>query len=354
MSQESMNVNMIEAARDAQWDPARFLGPNYLRLIAPAKVNLFLGIGATRADGRHEATTVMQALLLHDTLYLNTKAEPWEMSEDSTLPPWQAIGGPAGNVLVNLDVADKGTPLPLQTAAADNLVFQAVDALCRALGWNSPLQVSIRLEKTIPHQAGLGGGSSDAAAVLVGLAQKLGLAASDARISEVAQALGTDVAFFLKGGAALLDGAGENFVRQLAPLKAPVVLVKPEGGVSTAAAYQAFDQQPDAVPPALLTQVEAAADAADVPLFNNLDAPARQLLPGHRRGGRDAGFSPRRTRASAVRQRRLRVRHRRNPGGRPGPGGRSGQTRLVGSRHQRLPPARLRLGVGAPCHALMR
>lgn len=279
MSQESMNVNMIEAARNAQWDPARFLGPNYLRLIAPAKVNLFLGIGATRADGRHEATTVMQALLLHDTLYLNTKAEPWEMPEDSTLPPWQAIGGPAGNVLVNLDVADKGTPLPLQTAAADNLAFQAVDALCRALGWDSPLQVSIRLEKTIPHQAGLGGGSSDAAAVLAGLAQKLGLAASDARISEVAQALGTDVAFFLKGGAALLDGAGENFVRQLAPLKAPVVLVKPEGGVSTAAAYQSLDQQPDAVPPALLTQVEAAADAADVPLFNNLDAPARQLLP---------------------------------------------------------------------------
>lgn len=279
MSQEPMNVNMMEAARNAQWDPARFLGPNYLRLLAPAKVNLFLGIGDVRPDGRHSATTVMQALGLHDTLYLNTHAEAWQWPDGGQLPSWQAVGGPDENVLVTLDVTSKGTPLPLEANAADNLVFRAVDTLCRIAEWNAPLTVSIRLEKSIPHQAGLGGGSSDAAATLVGLAQKLGLAANDPRIAEAARALGTDVAFFLQGGAALLDGAGENFVHRLAPLKAPIVLVKPEGGVSTAAAYQAFDQQPEAVPPALLAQVEAAEAAAQVPLFNNLTSPAERLLP---------------------------------------------------------------------------
>lgn len=280
MSQEPMNVNMMEAARNAQWDPARFLGPNYLRLIAPAKVNLFLGIGDVRPDGRHSATTVMQALGLHDTLYLNTRAEAWQWPEGEQLPSWQAVGGPADNVLVTLDITSKGTPLPLEANAADNLVFRAVDTLCRIAEWDAPLAVNIRLEKSIPHQAGLGGGSSDAAATLVGLAQKLSVAADDPRIAEAARALGTDVAFFLQGGAALLDGAGENFVRSLTPLKTPIVLVKPEGGVSTAAAYRAFDQQPEAVPPALLAQVEAAENAAQVPLFNNLTGPAQHLLPG--------------------------------------------------------------------------
>ena len=279
MSQESMNVNMIEAARDAQWDPVRFLGADYLRLIAPAKVNLFLGIGATRPDGRHSATTVMQALLLHDTLYMNVKCEAWQMPEDGTLPSWQAIGGPADNVLVTLDVVDKGTPLPLQGDASDNLVFRAVDALCREVASDQPMQVNIRLEKSIPHQAGLGGGSSDAAAALVGMAKKLGIAPNGQRVQSVAQQLGTDVAFFLEGGAALLDGAGEQLVRTLSPLKAPIVLVKPAGGVSTAAAYHPFDEAPEAVPAELLQQAESAEDAEAVPLFNNLTAPAEQLLP---------------------------------------------------------------------------
>ncbi|WP_304427298.1 4-(cytidine 5'-diphospho)-2-C-methyl-D-erythritol kinase [uncultured Adlercreutzia sp.] len=249
MSQESMNVNMIEAARDAQWDPVRFLGADYLRLIAPAKVNLFLGIGATRPDSRHNATTVMQALLLHDTLYMNVKHEAWQMPEDGTLPSWQAIGGPADNVLVTLDVVDKGTPLPLQGNASDNLVFRAVDALCREVASDQPMQVNIRLEKSIPHQAGLGGGSSDAAAALVGMAKKLGVAPNG------------------------------QFVRTLSPLKAPIVLVKPAGGVSTAAAYHAFDEAPEAVPAELLKQAESAESAEAVPLFNNLTAPAEQLLP---------------------------------------------------------------------------
>lgn len=279
MSQESMNVNMIEAARDAQWDPVRFLGADYLRLIAPAKVNLFLGIGGIRPDGRHSATTVMQALLLHDTLYMNARAEAWQWPEDGKLPSWQAVGGPADNVLVTLDVVDKGTPLPLQTNATDNLVFKAVDTLCRLIGHDQPLTVNIRLEKVIPHQAGLGGGSSDAAATLAGLAKKLGLADDDARIIQAAQALGTDVAFFLRGGATLLDGAGENYVRSLLPLKAPMVLVKPEGGVSTAAAYQAFDEGHEPVPAELLALAESATRAEEVPLFNNLTAPAEQLLP---------------------------------------------------------------------------
>lgn len=137
----------------------------------------------------------------------------------------------------------------------------------------------MRIEKHIPTQGGLGGGSSDAAAVLVGLAQRWGLAPDDDRVEEVARSLGADVAFFLRGGCAQLGGAGEAFRRSLASSSQAVVLVKPSEGVSTAEAYRTFDEHPVAVPPALLETAAAAAAAADVPLFNNLAPAAEALLP---------------------------------------------------------------------------
>ena len=139
--------------------------------------------------------------------------------------------------------------------------------------------MQLRIEKHIPAEGGLGGGSSNAAAVLVGLASQWGVSSDDARVVATAQALGADVAFFLQGSCAQLDGAGEVLRRTLEPSRKAVVLVKPAGGVSTAAAYRAFDEAPAPVSPALLQAAAAAASADGVPLANNLAFAAESLLP---------------------------------------------------------------------------
>ena len=278
MSDKPMTVDMLGAARDAQWSALAFMGPGSVRAMAPAKVNLFLGVGERRADGRHEVLTVMHALALHDTLHVQVR--PADQAPDGDdLPSHAAVGGPACNLRVTVDVVDKGAGGVPDIPACENIVFRAADLLARALGQDAPCAIDVRLEKAIPHQAGLGGGSSDAAAMLLALARAWGLAADDGRLEEAAAALGADVAFFLHGGCALLDGAGERFVRQLAPLRQAVLLVKPLAGVSTAAAYEAFDADPASVPPELLQVARDAQDAAEIPLVNNLEGAADVLEP---------------------------------------------------------------------------
>ena len=135
------------------------------------------------------------------------------------------------------------------------------------------------LEKHIPAEAGLGGGSSDAAAALLGAAHLWGVPADDPRIEEAARSLGADVAFFLHGGCACFTGVGDAFDHALAPMSGNVVLVKPEGGVSTAAAYRAFDEHPTAISEADREAALEAQRAADVPLRNNLVPVSEHLLP---------------------------------------------------------------------------
>ncbi len=276
-------VNLLAAAREAQWSAAAFMGPNAVKVVSPAKVNLLLSIGARRPDGYHDADTVMHALALHDTVYL--RVQPASEDEVAQLAEQAAagrvdiaLGGPAGNLAVTIDLADR-TGADLSVPAADNLAFKAADALARALGREEPETVQLRIEKHIPAEGGLGGGSSNAAAVLVGLASQWGVSPDDARVVATAQALGADVAFFLQGGCAQLDGAGEVLRRTLEPSRKAVVLVKPAGGVSTAAAYRAFDEAPAPVSAALLQAAAAAASADGVPLANNLAFAAESLLP---------------------------------------------------------------------------
>ena len=120
---------------------------------------------------------------------------------------------------------------------------------------------------------------SDAAAALVGAAQLWGIAPDDPAIIDAARALGADVAFFLRGGCAYLEGTGADFVHALEPSKQSVVLVKPEGGVSTAEAYRQFDANPTYAIDAQAAQVRNARTAADIRLFNNLAPAAEALLP---------------------------------------------------------------------------
>lgn len=275
-------VNLLAAAREAQWSVAAFMGPNTMKLVSPAKVNLLLAIGARREDGYHDADTIMHALALHDTLYLRAEGvsadELAKRVAEGGARADVAVGGPADNLVMTIDLADR-TGQDLAVPAADNLAFKAADRLSRAVGRDLPEAIQLRIEKRIPAQGGLGGGSSNAAAVLVGLAKAWGLAADDERVADVARSLGADVAFFLHGGCALLGGFGEVLQRRLETSRRPVVLVKPAEGVSTAEAYKRFDAAPRPVPEEELARDLAATRADDVALANNLAPAAEALLP---------------------------------------------------------------------------
>lgn len=293
MGQEASQIELTDIlaeAANAQFRAADFMGPGVLRGVAPAKVNLFLGVGGVRADGRHAVATVLQALSLHDVLYVN--ARPFEGSEADEVAaaiesgsPAHAFGGPNGRAAITIEMVDKTVGLGDASAgevaaipAVDNLAYKAADGLARALGRDVSERVLIRIEKQIPSQAGLGGGSSDAACVLACLERLWDVRDVDV-IESVAASLGADVPFFLQGGCALYDGAGERFVRALELGRTPVLIMKPPVGVSTAAAYAAFDATPVRPSQEQLFQVQTAAAAGEVPLFNGLSQAAQAVQP---------------------------------------------------------------------------
>ncbi|MEO7842377.1 MAG: 4-(cytidine 5'-diphospho)-2-C-methyl-D-erythritol kinase [Candidatus Eisenbacteria bacterium] len=178
-----------------------------------AKVNLGLVVGPTRADGYHEVATALLAISLHDRLVFAPRARGMTL----------AVDGPEA----------RGVPRD-----ASNLVVRAALALASALGERRG--AAIRLTKSIPHGAGLGGGSSDAAATLRGLLALWGRTMSPARLRALAATLGSDVPFFLGGGFALATGRGTD-LRPLAPPRAgdglTFVVVVPDAGISTRWAY---------------------------------------------------------------------------------------------------------------------
>ena len=238
-----------------------FRAQGWLKFIAPAKVNLHLAIGQRRADGYHEATTVMHALTLHDVVYVRHKL--FDADEQ---------GEPLVRMISCGDVTAPDLP------SRDNIAAKAVKTLAQLLD-RDDAGVEVRIEKNIPAQGGLGGGSSNAAAALVGAAQLWGVGPDHPAVEEAARSLGSDVAFFLHGGCSLYEGTGEVFVRALEPSKQAVALVKPQGGVSTAEAYRTFDAQPQPVPDAIAQQVQLATHASDVALFNNLAPASESLMP---------------------------------------------------------------------------
>jgi 4-diphosphocytidyl-2-C-methyl-D-erythritol kinase len=124
---------------------------------------------------------------------------------------------------------------------ADNLAWRALDELEAECG--RPLPCEVVIEKRIPARAGLGGGSSDAAATLLGADRAYGLGLEAARLEGVAARVGSDVPFFVRGGAQWAEGRGER----LAPASVPrfaAVLARPGAGLSTAEVYRAFDRLP--------------------------------------------------------------------------------------------------------------
>jgi 4-diphosphocytidyl-2-C-methyl-D-erythritol kinase len=187
--------------------------PRTLVTRAHAKVNLDLRVLGTRADGFHELRTVFQAIELHDTL------------------TWRERTGP-------FTVKCRMPGVPLDDT---NLVSQAASRLWKALRRpGQPRDVVVNIEKRIPLQAGLGGGSADAAATLLALARLWG-GAPMTLLREVGTSIGADVSFFLSGGTALGLGLGEEIYPLVDLPPHWIVIVRPPFGVSTAEAYSWYD-----------------------------------------------------------------------------------------------------------------
>jgi len=179
-----------------------------MQLLAPAKINLSLQILRRREDGWHEIDTLMAPISLCDELTIEPDDAGLSFSSDD----------------------------PALPVGEENLVVQAARAFFVEL--NEEPRVRITLRKKIPHGAGLGGGSSDAASTLLGLNQLHDGKVSTARLTSLAAALGSDVPFFLAPGAARCRGRGEIVEPVASFPQISLLLMKPEFGVASSWAYR--------------------------------------------------------------------------------------------------------------------
>lgn len=240
--------------------------------LAPAKINLYLEVLGRRSDGYHELETLMVPVRLFDTLSLVASPpadrQPGQIALQTRWTP-SAVGHSGG----------ESPPFGDQS----NLVVRALDLLQQQSGCSQGARVE--LVKRIPLRAGLGGGSSDAAAALVLGNQAWQLGWSRQRLATLAAELGSDVPFFLADGAALCRGRGERVepVGPLAPLWC--VIAKPPESLSTAAVFGALDsshppdQPPGGVEKLLHCLRAGAVGAIGRCLTNQLETAAVELLP---------------------------------------------------------------------------
>ncbi len=221
---------------------------NFIELNANAKINLTLEVLSRREDGYHELRMVMHSIGLYDTLRLE-RAE-------------------RGVIEVECDF-----PLP-----ESNTLNRAAALFAQETGCGG---VRIRLKKRIPAEAGLGGGSADAAGVLHGM-QLLYGKAEENRLYEIGRQVGADVPFCLHGGCALVRGIGERLTA-LAPASLPLLVVKGERGVSTGALFRSLD--PSAmggethIAQGMMAALENGPAAVSGALSNALSPAAEGLVP---------------------------------------------------------------------------
>jgi len=179
-------------------------------LLSPAKVNLFLAILHKRGDGYHELASLFQTIDLCDTLHISLSAKDHLSSSDPALP-----------------------------ADHRNLVMKAILLFREKTGLQDP--ISAHIEKKIPQEAGLGGGSSNAATTLWALNQLFGEPASLQSLRQWGAELGSDVPFFFSGGTAYCTGRGE-IIRDVTPLEnGKLTIIKPKFGLSTPVVYSHLD-----------------------------------------------------------------------------------------------------------------
>lgn len=194
---------------------------------APAKINWFLHVREKRNDGYHALQSLMQKITLYDSLSFSP-SETLQLISDTKIPVEQ------------------------------NLVYRAALLLRKTAGVNKGAE--IRLVKNIPLEAGLGGGSSDAASTLVGLNRLWSLGMSVRELAALAEQIGSDVPFFLNGPLGFVEGRGEKITPCKPSQSVPLLLVKPPVSVSTRTAYQGLDAVRESAEPTELTNRTMKAD----------------------------------------------------------------------------------------------
>jgi 4-diphosphocytidyl-2-C-methyl-D-erythritol kinase len=202
---------------------------------AHAKVNVFLRILCRRDDGFHEIETLMAPVTLYDCLEV----------------------APAHTFEFHCDEPD--------LAGDDNLVVRAA-RLFFSETKREP-KVRLRLQKRIPHGAGLGGGSSDAAATLRALNRFFETRVSNAKLHELAAQLGSDVSFFLQKGAAICSGRGEIVTPTALPRPLILLLLKPDFSIPSSWAYSRWQSNQQ------VTDADQRRKFGDVTFVNNLERP---------------------------------------------------------------------------------
>ena len=229
-----------------------------LKVTSPAKINLYLRILGKRSDGYHELETVMLPLDFGDQITLQLRKTGLALECDHP----------------NLPTDDS------------NLALRAAKSLAHAFGIQNGAKIT--LKKRTPLAAGLGGGSSNAAVVLMGLNRLWKLDAPCERLHELAASLGSDINFFMAGGAALCRGRGEKIEPVACKFTGAILLVNLGFGISTKWAYESWaklsaESRLTANPPevSLLVRALAEDDLAGVSqcLFNSLEAPSIRKFP---------------------------------------------------------------------------
>jgi 4-diphosphocytidyl-2-C-methyl-D-erythritol kinase len=220
-----------------------------------AKINLTLRVGPRRADGYHDVTTVLQSIALSDTVAITPRAGPLALTSRSPGVPTDRT----------------------------NLVWRAAERLWWAMGrTGDPRDAHIKLEKQIPVAAGLGGGSADAAATLVGLNKVWNARHPVRRLMAIAAEVGSDVPFFLHGGTAVGVGRGDELYPVDDVARLGIIVIKPSFGVSTVDAYRWLDEARAgnaADVSARRSLVDVGWPGGPMALMNDLEGPVAQRHP---------------------------------------------------------------------------
>ncbi len=198
-----------------------------VRVLAPAKINLSLDVIGRREDGYHLLRSVMQTVSLYDTVTVAYGADD----------------------RIRLQ-CDGGIP-----ADEHNTAYQAAAIFREVTGCTDGFVITVN--KVIPSQAGLAGGSSDAASVLKALNVLTNAGLSDEDLCRLGERIGADVPFCVRGGTVLCTGTGTELTPQTALPPCTVVIVKPSGGVSTPVAYRLIDEASAFLHPDVVGQCEA-------------------------------------------------------------------------------------------------
>lgn len=233
-----------------------------VQALAPAKLNLALSVGKPDATGMHPISSWMVTVDLHDELEI-------EARDEGSLSIYAIVWHPEAHRRTDID-----------WSITKDLAVRAHQRLETHVGRKLP--VRLRLQKRIPVGGGLGGGSSNAAAMLRGLNELFALGLSEETLAEIARPLGSDVPFLVRGGSAVVEGLGERLSHMPLPVDTHVVLLLPEASCPTGPVYKAFDAlRPDAsLQEARVRDMAQRASSPGVEEpFNDLAEPAMEVAP---------------------------------------------------------------------------